>query len=210
MPVELSTLGIELAKAVAPYADAQAAVLTRRASAPTGSLIGERYLVSTDATGTWASHINAIAERTVTGWMFISALEGMSVWVEDEDVELFFDGTAWTLNEAELQPRAIQTPLNKRMPARVTTADGERACDIALAATPVAGSRVFIAINGVGVPELGDGVKANAACYFSADGGVTARALSEIVEGDVLYWQGSIAGYELAPTDVIEFMYEVA
>jgi hypothetical protein len=102
----------------------------------------------------------------------------------------------------------FETPQNKRMPARNTSADGQRACDIAIALAPVPGSYVGVRVNGIDVPDIGDGSKV-AACYFSVDAGSSARAWADITSGDVLYWNGSIAGYELsAATDLIDFIYE--
>jgi hypothetical protein len=95
------------------------------------------------------------------------------------------------------------------MSARLTTADGQRACDIAVAEQPVPGSRVFVEVNGLRVPEVGDGTTADAACFFSRDGGVSPLPLTSVAQGDVLYWQGSVAGFELTPSDTIEFVYEV-
>jgi hypothetical protein len=101
-----------------------------------------------------------------------------------------------------------ETLQNKRMPARTTSADGQRACDIALATSPVTGSYVGVRVNGIDVPDIGDGSKV-AACYFSGDAGATARAWVDIDIGDVLYWNGSIAGYQLDSTvDLIDFIYE--
>jgi hypothetical protein len=94
---------------------------------------------------------------------------------------------------------------NKGMTASVTTADGQPACATAIAATPSGGSYVRVSVNGMG-QNLGDGVK-NTDCYFSADSGTTARAFSAIVSGDLLYWNGSIAGFQLAATDKIDFEY---
>lgn len=99
----------------------------------------------------------------------------------------------------------FQTPENKQMPARLTVADGDRGCDVALTATP--GAYVAVAVNGVLV-AVGDGTRVNAPSYFSGNAGVTARAWSSLQQGDTWHWQGSIAGYQLAPSDVVDFIYE--
>lgn len=102
-----------------------------------------------------------------------------------------------------------QTLSNKRMPARDTTADQQLACGIAVLNTPIAGSYVGVRLNGVDVVDVGDGSKVGVSCYFSGDGGATPRAWADITLGDTLWWNGSVAGYELsATTDVIEFVYE--
>jgi hypothetical protein len=94
---------------------------------------------------------------------------------------------------------------NKNMAASATTADGQIACATAIAFTPASGSYVAVSVNGLH-QNLGDGDKTHD-CYFSGDTGTTARAMSAIVATDVLYWNGSIAGYQLATTDKIDFEY---
>lgn len=99
------------------------------------------------------------------------------------------------------------TKSNKGMAARVTAADGDLATSVAIAATPAYDGFVEVLVNGVQV-EVGDGVKSKP-CYFSVDDGDTARALDDVAAGDKLYWNGTLAGYQLATTDVIDFDYEV-
>ena len=64
---------------------------------------------------------------------------------------------------------------------------------------------LVILVNGVKV-SLGNGVKTSY-CYFSSDGGTTARTHANIVSGDTLYWNGVVAGYDLESTDIIDFYY---
>lgn len=96
---------------------------------------------------------------------------------------------------------------NKDMTAAVTAADYDDACATTVATTPSGDGYVQVFVNGVKYP-VGDGVRTKA-CYFSADGGTTARAISAIAAGDTLYWVGSVAGFELAATDRIDFDYSV-
>ena len=55
--------------------------------------------------------------------------------------------------------------------------------------------------------NLSNGDKTQA-CYFSADGGNTAKPIADIEAGDLLYWNGSIAGYQLDETDDIDISYQ--
>jgi hypothetical protein len=71
--------------------------------------------------------------------------------------------------------------------------------------TPAAGSYVTVQLNGVSV-ELGDGVKTKD-CYFSADGGSSARAIADIVATDSLYWNAVISGVNLSTSDEIDLHY---
>ena len=87
----------------------------------------------------------------------------------------------------------------------VTSSDGD-ATGIFITHTPFGDSLVQVTVNGLAA-GIGDGTK-TASCYFSADGGTTARAMADIEGGDQLYWNGSIAGYELDGGDLIDVIYD--
>jgi len=112
--------------------------------------------------------------------------------IEDEE------GAGSTDVGAETTDDLNQTP-------NVTTADGDDS-GVVITHTPFSDGNVQILVNGVNV-NLGDGAK-DQACYFSVDGGTTARAIADIEGGDLLYWNGSIAGYELDGTDEIDVIYD--
>jgi hypothetical protein len=95
------------------------------------------------------------------------------------------------------------TALNKAMTASVTTSDFDEACATAIAATPSRDGYVQVYVNGLKA-VVGDGVRTKD-CYFSADGGATARAIAAITSGDKLYWVGSVAGHQLAGSDRLDF-----
>jgi phage-related tail fiber protein len=96
---------------------------------------------------------------------------------------------------------------NKNMAASLTSADFQSACATTLVSSPANHGYIQIYVNGMH-EVLGDGVKTKS-CYFSADGGTTARTFATIAAGDTLYWVGSVAGYQLATTDIIDFDYTV-
>jgi hypothetical protein len=124
---------------------------------------------------------------------------------------------------AKIQPKQIDLSAlawatgergNKNMAASDTAADGNQACATAVAVTPAssstAGGYVGVRVNGVNY-LVGDGTKVAVDCYFSGDGGTTARTMKAIVAGDLLYWNGSIAGFQLAAaTDKVDFLYDVS
>ena len=87
----------------------------------------------------------------------------------------------------------------------VTSSDGD-ATGVFISHTPFGDSLVQVSANGLGV-GVGDGVK-TLSCYFSVDGGTTARAMADIEGGDQLYWNGSIAGYELDSGDLLDVIYD--
>lgn len=72
--------------------------------------------------------------------------------------------------------------------------------------TPYKDGAVNVLINGISVSE-GDGNR-NAEAYFSNDGGLTAKSISNIEAGDELYWNGTIAGFDLTNTDNIDVEYQ--
>lgn len=98
------------------------------------------------------------------------------------------------------------TPSNKGMAASTTSADFQVACATTLAFTPAGDGHVRVLINGC-AQTVGDGVRTKD-CYFSSDGGATAKTIANITSGDSLYWVGSVAGFQLAAaTDVVDFDY---
>jgi hypothetical protein len=109
--------------------------------------------------------------------------------------------------EAGAEVNALPTVNNKNMAALVTTGDGNKATNTTLAYTPEDGSYVAVLVNGI-LATLGNGAK-TCACYFSGDGGSTARAFASIAAGDTLHWVGSVAGYQLDTGDRIDFVYNV-
>lgn len=96
----------------------------------------------------------------------------------------------------------VRTDYNQT--ASVTSSD-EDSTGATITYTPFSDSAVIVKVNGLQV-NLGDGAK-DEACYFSADGGTTARAAADIAAGDTLYWMGSIAAYELEADDEIDIVY---
>ena len=93
------------------------------------------------------------------------------------------------------------------MTASVTIADCNQATITTGATTPFNDGYVRVEINGRN-QVVGDGVK-TADCYFSGDGGTTARAIIDIIAGDTLHWNGSIVGLELDALDRVDFHYDV-
>lgn len=85
-----------------------------------------------------------------------------------------------------------------------------QATGLTLSYTPNDYSRVSIFVNGQ-LQYLGNGVTASTTdCYFSADGGTTAKTITNLVAGDQLYWNGGVnnAGFRLTTTDRVDIVYE--
>jgi hypothetical protein len=97
----------------------------------------------------------------------------------------------------------VVTPSNKNMTASVTVADGDQATATTVVSANALGGRIAVTVNGVRY-SVGNGTKVGVCCYFSGDGGTTARAFSAVAAGDTLRWNGSVAGFQLAATDAID------
>jgi hypothetical protein len=85
--------------------------------------------------------------------------------------------------------------------------DNDQATATTVASNNALGGYIGVRVNGVHY-VVGDGTKVAVDSYFSGDGGVTARAMSAVVTGDTLRWNGSVAGFQLAATDRVDFEYE--
>lgn len=96
---------------------------------------------------------------------------------------------------------------NKEMPALVTSSDGDQATNTTVVTAPVNDGYVAVFVNGIKM-DVGDGVKTKD-CYFSGNGGTTARNISDIDAGDTLHWNGSVTGFQLATTDKIDLDYDI-
>jgi len=74
----------------------QLGVIDRDLTAAPGSPTnGERYIVATSATGTWAGKDQQIAVWQDNAWGYHVPQEGWLAWVADEDKLLAWDGTTW-------------------------------------------------------------------------------------------------------------------
>lgn len=211
--VELRKLGFVISQATAPYEDSQSAVISRARTSPPPSnavSVGARYIVPMNATGAWAGQTHRIATRKSSGWEFTPVVAGMTAWVRDENKELVFNGSEWGSDGLGSNSRGILTPINRDMPGRRTYADGDRACDVALAVTPVPGTVINPYLNGQLIASVGNGTKLHSWCYFSGDGGFTPRTYAALKAGDCIYWNGNQAGYQISETDVWDFLFEVA
>ena len=103
--------------------------------------------------------------------------------------------------------QAVGVMHKQEVTPNATTADGDSTGGT-ITYTPFEDSDVTIRLNGLQC-DVGNGAK-NEPCYFSADGGTTARAIADITAGDTLYWMGSVAGYELDATDDLDIVYQAS
>jgi|GEM_PF-4430327 len=77
---------------------------------PTTPNNGDIYIIPTGAASNWAGQDNNIAWFNQI-WRFIEPNEGMTIWVNDEDVLYTFDGTTWVANGTPTNNNKIFTIL---------------------------------------------------------------------------------------------------
>ena len=172
----------------------------------------DSYIILGDATGSGNNYpdeeqagvcieLDADGMPIVAGIAQLSgSLPNIGYWIDDATARFEASGTSVTVQAVGIN---TGVDLNKR--SLVTSSDGD-STGIAITYTPFSDSVVTIKINGMEI-NLGDGVKTED-CYFSNDGGATARAIANIEAGDILYWNGSVAGYQLDETDDIDISYQ--
>jgi len=77
---------------------------------------------------------------------------------------------------------------------------------ITLEFEPFSDSEVQVFLNGIAVTEsYGD---KTGEVYFSNDGGATAAAATELLQGTELFWNANIGGYDIGEGDSIDLVYE--
>ena len=77
---------------------------------------GDLYIVATGATGEWAGHDREIAYFHQI-WRFIVPKEGMSLWVNDEDVIYSYNGFDWTPAGGGVGRQTIYVPGSQIIPS---------------------------------------------------------------------------------------------
>jgi hypothetical protein len=99
------------------------------------------------------------------------------------------------------------------LPALLTTADGQKAISFTLGSTPIDNSYIMVDVNGK-LETVGD-ASTTKVFYFSGDGGTTPRSFNslnpngQVQSGDELFFNGSVAGYELDVTDRISIYQQI-
>jgi len=148
-----------------------------------GNAVNGQDILWTDVTGNWIAGDSTTYLDTAAGNVHVT-----KEWVE---------------NKITLVP-TLQ--LANKYESPLSTVGNDQDSGITIDYTPSNNGFVDVKINGMSV-RLGDGVKTRD-CYFSADGGTTARSITDVEAGDSLYWNGLIAGYDLnSLTDEVSLFY---
>lgn len=124
----------------------------------------------------------------------------------DGDVQFGVDNLNWERKDSISIIVPIPAWSDQELNSLITNGNSS-STGIALAETPAKDGRVDVFVNGR-AHTIGDAVKTKT-CYFSNDGGTTAKAKEQISSGDVIYWNGIDAGFDLDGSDTVKINYEV-
>lgn len=107
------------------------------------------------------------------------------------------------------------TIADKTRAPSATTGVNFQTTGLTITGTPALGGDIMVFINGQKA-VIGSGNRLdrgsftnNVECYFSLDAGATALLVSVVTAGATLYWNAVNAGYDLAVTDSVDFVYEI-
>jgi hypothetical protein len=71
-------------------------IVKDRMTTPPGSPIdGDAYIITATATGAWAGKENQLALRIGTSWHYVVPIEGTVAYVQDENSDYRYSGSAW-------------------------------------------------------------------------------------------------------------------
>lgn len=59
---------------------------------------GDTYIIPSGATGVWSGKTNQIAHYYGGAWVYWTPIEGVRLWLNDEDLEYAFDGSNWIVH----------------------------------------------------------------------------------------------------------------
>lgn len=67
------------------------------ATPPVSPATGGTYIVAASPTGAWSSHATHITVWDGSAWIFYTPIKGWRFYVDDEDADYRFNGTAWVI-----------------------------------------------------------------------------------------------------------------
>ncbi len=67
------------------------------ATPPVSPATGDTYIVAASPTGAWSSHATHITVWDGSAWIFYTPIKGWRFYVDDEDADYRFNGTAWVI-----------------------------------------------------------------------------------------------------------------
>lgn len=67
------------------------------ATPPGSPTAGDAYIIAASPTGAWAGHATHLTWYENGAWRFVTPIEGTAAYLQDEDKEYRFNGTAWAI-----------------------------------------------------------------------------------------------------------------
>jgi hypothetical protein len=101
------------------------------ATPPATPADGDRYLVPASPAGVWVGHVGQVAVLLAGAWRYTTPKEGWTIWIDNEDVQLVFNGTSWVANPGGGPPTSLQ---NMTLLGVNTTADATNKLAVASSA----------------------------------------------------------------------------
>lgn len=146
------------------------------------------------------STIDLVWGGTATGLTVSTTTDAVGVVVDGTTIQINNSGELTVVSSGGLS----QPTYEEFTPVSTTSGDDSIVTGVTLGSTPNIYSRIEVFVNGQ-KQRLGDGVTTKD-CYFGAVG--SALSLTSLVSSDQLYWNGTIAGFELSTSDKVEIVYE--
>lgn len=161
-------------------------------------------------------HLPAGAQHVVEGILDTSLFLSTRPTAYDQMIEELSLGLVrilYDFSEADVNlplPPVVASTLTrdqKEITPNVVPASDYQDTGILLTQAPIGQGWVGIFLNGV-LMHLGDAVRTKD-FYFSADNGVSAKALNALQAGDKLFFNGGVLGFGLAASDRVSLNYVV-
>ena len=175
-------------------------------SAPPVPTSYARYIVewTVPATGAFVGHEGdmAVWDYGASTWSFLEPKPGNGCVDQSDNNAIWIaqptDPVQWIKHSIG---NATLSFSNRNMVASTTINDGDLACNTAILDMPFPDSDITVFVNGVEV-------NVDTSCYFANPLFPTVPKLIGTAEsGDKLYWNGSVAGFQLQVTDKVTFLY---
>lgn len=94
--------------------------------------------------------------------------------------------------------------ISQELTALQTVSNGDPMTSTGISQKPINNNEPQLTVNGVKVKISEDKL---GYCYFSDDGGTTAKLYTEITANDILHWNETIAKYNIDIDDILEITY---
>ncbi|UZW55564.1 DUF2793 domain-containing protein [Sphingobium sp. JS3065] len=183
----------------------RAIIEDRNLTAPPGACDdGACYLVATSPTGAWSGEAGMLAvakgEDASNGWIFIDvAVEGVHLYVRDEDLTIYHDGAGWDVVPVASNVRAVSFQVVGSAPTL---------SELLLAWTPAAGETVLFADDFAGATyKKTSAGSSNPASTYTMDvkkNGASVGSIAISTSGTITFATSGTTVSIIGGTDILE------